>query len=69
MKVRELKPKLLKSEHGNFKYGEGTKCTKLYESGVYYEYERERKFSKVKYQDKVEDVSNKYEIDDVSYNW
>ena len=73
--ARELKFKLAKSEDGTFytktydgfyiSYGEGTKYTKVYESGVYEPYTEIRRFSKAKYEAK--EVPNKWEISSISY--
>ena len=74
--ARELKYKITKSEYGKvytetsndlyISYGEGTKYTKVYESGVYDSYFTEtRRFSKAKYEAK--EVPDKWETTSISY--
>ena len=74
--ARELKYKITKSEDGTFytktydgfyiSHGEGTKYTRVYESGVYDPYYTEiRRFSKAKYEAK--EVPDKWEISSISY--
>lgn len=75
--ARELAYKLSKTEEGQIytktydghyiSYGEGTKYTKTYESGVYEPYTEIRRFAKAKYE--VKEVPNKWEIFDISYQW
>lgn len=73
--ARELKYKLTKSEYGThytktydgyyISYGEGTKYTEVYESGVYEHYTKARRLSKDKYL--AEEVPNKWETSSISY--
>ena len=73
--ARELAYKLSKTEEGQIytktydghyiSYGEGTKYTEVYESGVYEPYTEIRRFSKAKYEAK--EVPNKWEISSISY--
>lgn len=64
--ARELKFKLAKSEDGFFTYGEGTKYTRVYESGVYDPYyTKSFRFSKAKYE--VKEVPDKWETSSISY--
>ena len=73
--ARELAYKLSKTEEGQIytktyggfyiSYGEGTKYTRVYESGVYKPYTEIRRFSKAKYEAKG--VPNKWEISSISY--
>lgn len=75
--ARELAYKLSKTEEGQIytktddghyiSYGEGTKYTETYESGVYEPYTKIRRFSKAKYE--VKEVPNKWETYSVSYQW
>ena len=75
--ARELAYKLSKTEEGQIytktyggfyiSYGEGTKYTRVYESGVYEPYTEIRRFSKAKYEAK--EVPNKWEISRISYQW
>lgn len=75
--ARELAYKLSKSEEGQIytktydghyiSYGEGTKYTKTYESGVYESYTKIRRFAKAKYE--VKEVPNKWETSSISYQW
>lgn len=61
----ELKFKITKSDDSFFTYGEGTKYTMLYESGVYWPCSEARRFSKTKYEAK--EVPNKWETYSISY--
>ena len=73
--ARELKYKITKSEDGTVytktyggfyvSYGEGTKYTRVYESGVYWPGSEARRFSKAKYEAKG--VPNKWETSSISY--
>lgn len=75
--ARELAYKLSKVEEGQIytitydghyiSYGEGTKYTKTYESGVYEPCAKIRRFAKAKYE--VKEVPNKWETFDISYQW
>lgn len=75
--ARELAFKLSKVEEGQIytktsdglyiSYGEGTKYTKTYESGVYKPCTEIRRFSKAKYE--IKEVPNKWETSSISYQW
>lgn len=75
--VRELAYKITKKEDGEIytktydgfyiSYGEGTKHTEVYESGVYKPCTKTRRFAKAKYE--VKEVPDKWEISDISYQW
>ena len=75
--ARELAYKLSKTEEGQIytktydghyiSYGEGTKYTKTYESGVYEPCTKIHRFAKAKYE--AEEVSDKWETFDISYQW
>ena len=75
--VRELAYKITKKEEGEIytktydgyyiSCGEGTKHTKVYESGVYKPYTEARRFAKAKYE--VKEVPNKWETSSTSYQW
>ena len=76
--ARELAYKLSKTEEGQIytktydglyiSYGEGTKYTEVYESGVYDTYyTKSFRFSKAKYE--VKEVPNKWETSSISYQW
>lgn len=63
--AKELKFRIPKKEDSFFTYGEGTKYTKLYESGVYWPCSEVRRFAKAKYE--VKEVPNKWDTSSISY--
>lgn len=63
--AKRLKFRIPKAEDGFFTYGEGTKYTKLYESGVYWPCSEARRFAKAKYE--VKEVPDVWEISSISY--
>ena len=73
--AKRLKFRIPKAEDGTFytktydgfyiSHGEGTKYTKVYESGVYWPCSEVRRFAKAKYEAK--EVPNKWEISSISY--